>query len=132
MRTSYNTVDVRGLRLRDAEAKVDQFIKAGIPQNRKVVYILHGHGTGAFTWFLAGGWGRFISIDVSNCPFTQTTNIFDPEIHRRATEGRAAGLHEAAPLRGQAPGGRGDGRRGRLYPSAAEVKGDHGPPECGG
>lgn len=47
MRTSFNTVDVRGLRLRDAESKVDQFIKAGIPQNRKVVYILHGHGTGA-------------------------------------------------------------------------------------
>jgi DNA mismatch repair protein MutS2 len=46
MRTSFNTVDVRGLRLRDAESKVDQFIKAGIPQNRKVVYILHGHGTG--------------------------------------------------------------------------------------
>ena len=48
MRTSFNTVDVRGLRLAAAEAKVDQFIKAGIPQNRKVVYILHGHGTGAW------------------------------------------------------------------------------------
>ena len=46
MRTSFNTVDVRGLRLRDAEAKVDHFIKTGIPQGRKVVYILHGHGTG--------------------------------------------------------------------------------------
>lgn len=46
MRTSFNTVDVRGLRLRDAEVKVDAFIKAGVPQNRKVVYILHGHGTG--------------------------------------------------------------------------------------
>ncbi len=46
MRTSFNTVDVRGLRLRDAESKVDTFIKQGIPQGRKVVYILHGHGTG--------------------------------------------------------------------------------------
>jgi len=46
MRTSFNTIDVRGLRLRDAEAKVDNFIKVGIPQKRKVVYILHGHGTG--------------------------------------------------------------------------------------
>lgn len=46
MRTSFNTVDVRGLRLRDSEAKVDHFIKAGIPQGRKVIYILHGHGTG--------------------------------------------------------------------------------------
>lgn len=46
MRTSFNTIDVRGLRLRDAESKVDNFIKVGIPQKRKVVYILHGHGTG--------------------------------------------------------------------------------------
>jgi DNA mismatch repair protein MutS2 len=46
MRTSFNTVDVRGLRLRDAEVKVDAFIKQGIPQGRKCVYILHGHGTG--------------------------------------------------------------------------------------
>lgn len=50
MRTSFNTVDVRGLRLAAAESKVDQFIKVGIPQNRKVIYILHGHGTGALSY----------------------------------------------------------------------------------
>lgn len=49
MRTSFNTVDVRGLRLAAAESKVDQFIKVGIPQNRKVIYILHGHGTGTLS-----------------------------------------------------------------------------------
>lgn len=74
MRTSFNTVDVRGLRLAAAEAKVDQFIKAGIPQNRKVVYILHGHGTGAYATrgfglvgWLAGGCGR-VSLTTSPTP----------------------------------------------------------------
>ena len=57
MRTSFNTVDVRGLRLAAAESKVDQFIKVGIPQNRKVVYILHGHGTGTLSCCL-GVWER--------------------------------------------------------------------------
>jgi DNA mismatch repair protein MutS2 len=44
LRTSANTVDVRGERVEDAEAKVDLAISRAISSGK--VWVIHGHGTG--------------------------------------------------------------------------------------
>jgi DNA mismatch repair protein MutS2 len=47
LRTSRNTVDLRGQRASDAVDQVDRFIDRLIRQGEPVAWILHGHGTGA-------------------------------------------------------------------------------------
>jgi DNA mismatch repair protein MutS2 len=46
-RTSDATVDVRGMRLDEAVAVVDRFLDESMIAERDVVFIIHGHGTGA-------------------------------------------------------------------------------------
>lgn len=47
LRTSDNTLDVRGLRADDALAMLDSFIDRLYAGPQRVGYVLHGHGTGA-------------------------------------------------------------------------------------
>ena len=46
IRTAGNTVDVRGLNLREAQDKVKEKFSSSLLSGRPVTYILHGHGTG--------------------------------------------------------------------------------------
>ena len=57
-RASDNTVDVRGHRLDEAVAKVEQFLDDAILRKRTVVYVLHGHGTGRLKSGLRDGFKR--------------------------------------------------------------------------
>jgi len=56
MRTQSNTVDVRGLNLSEAQAKVRDKISSSLMIGRPVVYILHGHGTGGVLKSKIRGW----------------------------------------------------------------------------
>jgi len=47
VRTEDNTLDLRGERVDDALEKVDRFLDDASLQGRSVVFVLHGHGTGA-------------------------------------------------------------------------------------
>jgi DNA mismatch repair protein MutS2 len=47
LRTSDNTLDVRGLRVDEAEAEVDGFIDQLLRTRSTYGFVLHGHGTGA-------------------------------------------------------------------------------------
>ncbi len=47
IQTHENTCDLRGLRADDAVAMATSFLDRSITDNRKVAYLLHGHGTGA-------------------------------------------------------------------------------------
>ena len=47
VRTPDVTLDLRGERVDEALARVDRFLDDGSMQGRSVVFILHGHGTGA-------------------------------------------------------------------------------------
>jgi DNA mismatch repair protein MutS2 len=47
IQTRENTCDLRGLRADDAVAMAISFLDRSITDNRKVAYLLHGHGTGA-------------------------------------------------------------------------------------
>ena len=46
MRTSRNTLDLRGYTLEDAERETDFFLDRCLRANLSVAYLLHGHGTG--------------------------------------------------------------------------------------
>jgi DNA mismatch repair protein MutS2 len=46
MRTSSNTVDVRGCNLEEAKDRIRSAFSASLLAGRSVVYVLHGHGTG--------------------------------------------------------------------------------------
>ena len=46
IRTESNTVDVRGMNLELAKEKVKDRFSVCLMNNRPVVYILHGHGSG--------------------------------------------------------------------------------------
>lgn len=56
MRTQSNTVDVRGLNLSEAQAKVRDKFSSSLLNGRPVVYILHGHGTGGVLKSKLRGW----------------------------------------------------------------------------
>ena len=47
LRTSDITVDVRGERAEEAVAAVERFIDSSLVSARDVVFVIHGHGTGA-------------------------------------------------------------------------------------
>lgn len=47
VRTSHNTLDLRGERVDDALAKVDAFIDRVLSSGEPLGFVLHGHGTGA-------------------------------------------------------------------------------------
>jgi DNA mismatch repair protein MutS2 len=47
LRTSDNTLDIRGLRVDEAEAEVDGFIDQLLRTRNTYGFVLHGHGTGA-------------------------------------------------------------------------------------
>lgn len=47
IQTSDNTCDVRGLRADDAMSMVLSFLDRSVGENRRVAFIVHGHGTGA-------------------------------------------------------------------------------------
>lgn len=47
MRTGDNTCDVRGARVDEALATVDQFLDDALLAHRDVIFVIHGHGTGA-------------------------------------------------------------------------------------
>lgn len=47
LRTSDNTLDVRGLRVDEALDELDAFIDSLLRQNERHGFVLHGHGTGA-------------------------------------------------------------------------------------
>ena len=47
VRTPDNTLDLRGERVDDALERVDSFLDDASMQGRSVVFVLHGHGTGA-------------------------------------------------------------------------------------
>lgn len=47
LQTSENTCDLRGLRADDAVAMASQFLDRSLNDARRVVFLVHGHGTGA-------------------------------------------------------------------------------------
>jgi len=47
VQTSENTVDLRGLRAHEAVAMAEQFLDRALGAGRGVVFLVHGHGTGA-------------------------------------------------------------------------------------
>jgi DNA mismatch repair protein MutS2 len=47
MRTVDNTLDLRGARVDEALAEVDRFVDDALLAERDVVFLVHGHGTGA-------------------------------------------------------------------------------------
>jgi DNA mismatch repair protein MutS2 len=47
VRTSESTCDVRGERVDDALDQLDRFIDASLVDGRPIVFVVHGHGTGA-------------------------------------------------------------------------------------
>ena len=47
MQTSDNTVDLRGLRSDDAITLAITFLDRSLNENRRVCFLVHGHGTGA-------------------------------------------------------------------------------------
>jgi DNA mismatch repair protein MutS2 len=46
-RTPERTLDLRGERVDEALAKIDRFLDESVTLNRDIVFIVHGHGTGA-------------------------------------------------------------------------------------
>ena len=47
MQTGDNTCDVRGLRVDDAWPMVETFLDRSLNQGLRVVFVVHGHGSGA-------------------------------------------------------------------------------------
>ena len=47
LRSSNNTCDVRGCRFDEAMMKIESYFDQKVLENKRVVFILHGHGTGA-------------------------------------------------------------------------------------
>ena len=47
MRTADNALDLRGARVDEALAEVDRFIDEALVRSHDVVFVVHGHGTGA-------------------------------------------------------------------------------------
>ena len=47
MQTTDNTCDLRGLRVDDALSLAGTFLDRAINQGRRVLFFVHGHGTGA-------------------------------------------------------------------------------------
>jgi DNA mismatch repair protein MutS2 len=47
VRTSHNTLDLRGQRVDEALDAVDAFVDRMLRVSEPVAYVLHGHGTGA-------------------------------------------------------------------------------------
>jgi DNA mismatch repair protein MutS2 len=47
LRTVDNTLDLRGERVDDALGRLDRFLDDSLRHSREVVFVLHGHGTGA-------------------------------------------------------------------------------------
>ncbi len=47
IQTSDNTVDVRGLRAHEALAMTEQFLDRCVGADKRVAFVIHGHGTGA-------------------------------------------------------------------------------------
>ena len=47
IQTSDNTVDLRGLRADDAISLAVTFLDRSLNENRRVCFLVHGHGTGA-------------------------------------------------------------------------------------
>jgi DNA mismatch repair protein MutS2 len=47
IRTAAITLDVRGLRVDEAEAEVDKFLDRALQSGDSVLFVIHGHGTGA-------------------------------------------------------------------------------------
>ena len=47
LRTRDATLDVRGERVDEALASVDRFIDSSLLAMREVIFVIHGHGTGA-------------------------------------------------------------------------------------
>ena len=46
-RTPERTVDVRGQRVDEGVAAVDQFLDESLTLSRDIIFVVHGHGTGA-------------------------------------------------------------------------------------
>ena len=47
VQTSYNTIDIRGKRVNDALAILDSSLDEMLKNNMDIVFVIHGHGTGA-------------------------------------------------------------------------------------
>jgi len=47
MRTPGNTLDLRGVRVEDGVRRLESFLDESMLEGREVVFVLHGHGTGA-------------------------------------------------------------------------------------
>lgn len=47
MRSASNTLDLRGVRVEDGIARLESFLDESMLEGREVVFVLHGHGTGA-------------------------------------------------------------------------------------
>jgi DNA mismatch repair protein MutS2 len=46
-RTPERTLDVRGQRVDEAVAELDRFLDDSMSMDRDIVFVVHGHGTGA-------------------------------------------------------------------------------------
>lgn len=55
-RTASNTADLRGMRFDEAEQTLDRFLAASVGRGYDVVYVLHGHGTGALKEAVRRDW----------------------------------------------------------------------------
>jgi DNA mismatch repair protein MutS2 len=47
LRSADNTLDLRGVRVEDAEARIDAFLDRMLGEGEPAGFVLHGHGTGA-------------------------------------------------------------------------------------
>jgi DNA mismatch repair protein MutS2 len=47
LRVPANTLDLRGVRVEEALARLESFLDRAMLESRDVVFVLHGHGTGA-------------------------------------------------------------------------------------
>jgi DNA mismatch repair protein MutS2 len=62
-RTVDTTVDVRGQRVDDAVAAVDRFIDEAMVTDRDILFVIHGHGTGALRAAIRAHLGTHPAID---------------------------------------------------------------------
>lgn len=57
IRSSFNTCDLRGVRVEEAFVQLETYFDSQILNGRKRVFILHGHGTGALRAGIRGWLG---------------------------------------------------------------------------
>lgn len=63
VRTVTNSLDVRGQRAEEAIARAEKFIDQALLQNQTIVFLIHGHGTGALRQALRSHFAAHASIN---------------------------------------------------------------------